>query len=97
MRKLITLLIMLAMCAMLLTPAVVAAPPGADGSMAGTDGDDPDGDSDPPPIDPPIDPPDDDPWSPSGKMVAPTGEEDNGFDVWFSIRLWSAKIVIRTL
>ena len=72
MRKLVTLMIMLALFAMCFAPAVVAAPPGSNDGMAGTQGSDPDGGTNPPDPPPPIDPPDDDPWG-SGNKISPYG------------------------
>jgi hypothetical protein len=87
MRKLVTLMIMLALFAMCFAPAVVAAPPGSDNGMAGTNGADPDGGEDPP-----IDPPDGDPWEPAGKMATP--DEDNmDMDFWLVIKIWSIRII----
>jgi len=89
MKKLITLIVLLAMLAMLSAPAVVAAPPDENNSMAGTDGDEPEGGTGPP-IAPPPEPPDEDPWEPGIKMVVPDNN-DNADNSFISI-FWSIKI-----
>lgn len=89
MKKLWLIIMLLAFVVMLYAPAVVAAPPGSDSGMSQTDSDDPDDG-----INPPEDPPDTDPWSPGGKMIAPTSNEDNvQTRFWIVVEIWSIKLI----
>ena len=95
MRKLLTLIALLAFFVMSFTPAIVAAPPTGDGSFS-INGTDSDGGEDPPP-DPPIDPPDGDPWSPSGKMIF-TDNDSPDTDLVFlvKVRILCVKVIVGT-
>ncbi|RKX29229.1 MAG: hypothetical protein DRP46_07500 [Candidatus Zixiibacteriota bacterium] len=91
MRKVLTLIVLLAFFVMSFAPAIVAAPPSGDGGFSvnnnSTDGEDP-------PTDPPVDPPDGDPWSPGSKIVPLSGDDDNiKTDFWILIKIWSVKVI----
>ncbi len=94
MRKVLTLIVLLAFFVMSFAPAIVAAPPSGDGGFSvnnnSTDGEDP-------PTDPPVDPPDEDPWSPSGKLVFTSDDNpDSDFVFWVKVRVLCVRVIIGT-
>jgi len=91
MRKVLTLIVLLAFFVMSFAPAIVAAPPSGDGGFSvnnnSTDGEDP-------PTDPPVDPPDGDPWEPGAKVIAPNDDgTDAQTEFWIVIKIWSVKVI----
>ena len=95
MRKLITIFVLLAFLMVMLSPAVLAAPPGTGGNTNSTDGSDP-GD--------PIFP--DDPWGGTLK-AAPQAQSDDDdtsdsrFDfadkLWFVVKVLNIRLVVGVL
>jgi hypothetical protein len=95
MRKLITIFVLLAFLMVMLSPAIVAAPPGTDSSTSSTDGSDP-GDPTFP----------DDPWGGTLKAAPQTPADDDDTSnskidftekLWFVVKILSIRLVAGVL